>query len=667
MIYLKSLLIGAICFMGLTVRAQQPKNVAQRTFKFGKVEPAEFETKVKGTDSAAAAVILFNVGKGEIDLGPKGWEFVFERHFRVKIFSKTALEFGNLELAFFRADDAETYLDKMEGATYNMEGGKMVMTKIGKESKFTDKQDNNFTIKKFALPNVKEGSIIEFKYTVKSDFFGSLMPWHFQNNIPTLYSEYDVRLPPFFKYRVTQNGDIKPAPKKEYIKRNFISFYANIIDATVVRSLYTAENIPALKTESYITSMDDYISKIEFDLNTIDLAGSSFLDNTRSWPKVVTSLEKNPYFGGYVNKRDYIKTLLKQIIKDGVPKDTLPHLIFEYVKNNIKWSEYNSYLTSDPDPKKIFEKKLGNSADINLAMLAMFKEAKLEAWPILISTRSNGKHPGTPSTNKFNNLVIDVKLGERHIFFDATSKNHTADLIAFDDLNHVGFKVDFDKKSGEWVNTEEGRISKRNVSYILTLDKENHLQGKLFLLSTDYNALDRRNQYISANSESEFLKKYKVDKPGLGIKDYKAENMNNPAEPLSESMDIQIDDAIEEGGNLLYFTPLLFDRIKDNPFKLENRQFPVDFGHPREDTYKFIIEVPAEYKLEKLPSDEKISLLDDGASFTFTTKQDGNKFVLTSKVAFNKAVYSPAEYRLLKTLYTKIVSKHAEQIVIKKL
>ncbi|MGY4384431.1 hypothetical protein ACVWYN_001457 [Pedobacter sp. UYP24] len=667
MINLKSMLFGLFILTGLSAVAQQNNQVAKRTFKFGKIEPSEFETKVKGVDSAAAAVILFDVGKGHFEFGSKGLEFVFERHIRYKIFSKLGYEFANMQLRFYSTDDAEVYLDDMEGATYNMEGGKMVVSNIGKQSKFTEKQDNNFTVKKFALPNVKEGCIIEFKYTTKSNFYQMLTPWYFETSIPTLYSEYDVRIPPFAKYRVTQNGAYKPSPKKEYIKQNFISYYMNMIDAPVGKSVYIAENIPALKTENYVTSMEDYISKVEFDLNSFDFEGSSILKNIRSWPQIVTSLEKHPYFGGYVNKRDYLKTLLKQIVKDGMPKDTIPFLIFDYVKKNIKWNEQNSFITSESDPKKIFEKKLGNAADINLAMLALFKEAKLEAWPILISTRSNGKHPGTPSTAKFNSLVIDVKLGERHIFFDATSKNHTADIIAFDDLNHVGFKVDMDKKSGEWINTEEGKISKKNVSYVLTLNKENKLEGKLFLLSTDYVALNRRNDFIASNNMDDFLKKYKSDKPGLGIKEYVAENMDNPAEPLSESMDVVIDDAVEEGGNLLYFTPLLFERMKDNPFKLEDRQFPVDFGHPREETYKFIIDVPADYQLDKLPTNENFSLMDNSATFAFTTKKDGNKFVLTSKISLNKSVYSPTEYRLLKTMYTKIISKQAEQIVIKKI
>lgn len=663
---LKSVLLGFICLMGLSVNAQQNKGVAQRTFKYGKIDPSEFETKVTGVDSAAAAVVLFDVGKGQFELGSKGFEFVFERHVRYKIFSKTAYDLANLELRFFRADDAETYLADMDGATYNMEGDKMVVSKIGKESKFTEKQDNNFTVKKFALPNVREGSIIEFRYKIKSDFYQTLTPWYFQTNIPVLYSEYDVRMPPFFRYRVMQKGDFRPSAKREYEKQNFISHYANIIGETVVRSTYIAENIPALKTENYITSMEDYVSKLEFDLNSFAVPGKSTLDYIKSWPKIVAGLAKHPYFGGYVDKRDYIKTLLKEIVKDNTPKDTVPYLIFNYVKNNLKWNEQNSYITSESDPKKIFEKKMGNAADINLAMFALFKEAKLEAWPIMLSTRSNGKHPGTPTTAKFNNLVIDVKLGERHIFFDATSKNHTADIIAFDDLNHVGLKVDLDKKSGEWVNTEESKISKEEVSYVLKLNKDNKLEGKLFLLSTDYAALNRRNSFLTFNSEEEFVNSYKNDKPGLGIKDYKMENMDNPGEPLIESMDVQIEDVVEEAGNLLYFTPLLFERLKANPFKLENRKFPVDFGHPREETYKFIIEVPAEYQLEKLPGNENLYFLDNTAGFNFTVKQDGNKFVLTSKISLYKSVYTPDEYRMLKLMYNKIVSKQAEQIVIKK-
>ena len=77
----------------------------------------------------------------------------------------------------------------------------MVETKLDvKEAVFKDKIDKNRTIKKFTFPNIKEGSIIEYEYKLKSDFIFNLQPWDFQGEYPRLWSEYNVSMPEFYYY-----------------------------------------------------------------------------------------------------------------------------------------------------------------------------------------------------------------------------------------------------------------------------------------------------------------------------------------------------------------------------------------------------------------------------------------------------------------------------------
>ena len=642
------------------------KEVAQRIFKYGKITPEEFETKVSGADSAASAVVLFDVGKAIFELGGRKASFVYvlERHIRYKIISKAGYDFANLEIPLFNVGENESYLDDMEGATYNMENGKVVISKISKSSKFTEKRDKNFTIKKFALPNVKEGSIIEFKYKIKSDFLGTLS-WHFQKDIPTLYSEYDVSIPQFLKYNMNQSGLIKAASKRELGQQNMASYYgAGIVQ--IARTQFRIENVPALTLEKYVPTMDEYISKVDFELTSIKMPNQSFMDYMMTWPKIIAKLRGYNNFGGFLAPSDFVKTTVAKIVKPDTKPDSIAFLIFDYVKNNIKWNNQTGIYGSSISAQQVFEKKTGNSADINLSLLALFNEAKVEASPIILSTRGNGKHPKYPILTKFDNVVIDVKIGERHIFFDATNKNHTPDIVAFQNLNHEGYRVDFKTNTGSWINTDEFKISKKNVSGYLALDKENKLTGKLQMFSTDYTALERRNRYLNSLNEAEYLKSFKGDKPGLGISEYKTENIDNPNESFGESMDVIIEDNVEEAGNLVYFMPLLFERTKENPFKIDDRKYPVDFGHPNEEVYRLTIEIPKGYTFDKLPQNEKISLLEDAAAFSFVVIQEENKISVVSRISFKKSVYSVQEYHDLKELFNHIVRKQSEQIVVKK-
>jgi hypothetical protein len=662
------LLLSGIFFLASLCSYAQNKPVTPKTFKYGKIDPKEFDTKVAGIDSAASAVALFDVGKGWFELSPKtnGFVYVFERHTRYKIINKSGYDLANLEIQFYRNNGYETSLDYMDAATYNMEGGKMVVSKINKEAKFSEKQDKNFTMKKFTLPNVKEGAIIEYKYRTKSDFVFTLSPWYFQKEIPVLYSSLEIRIPEYYTYKTTGGGFIHLNPRNEVLNQTFI-LGKDQLNTTVNQTTYIAENVPALKTERFITTLRDYVSKVEFELSATRFPGAMYQEHTSSWPKIVKMLKENEKFGSFTDKRSYNKNLVQQLVKGEKNPDSIVKILFNHVKNNVKWDDDNGKYATVSNPKAVFEKKSGNSADINLSLYSLLNETDIKVFPVLLSTRSNGAHPGFPMLTQFDNVIIAVQIGEKYQLLDATDKNHTPGLISYDNLNHEGFRVDMAAENGEWMSLEENKISRKNITYSLVLDAENKLSGKLFLSFTNYEGLEHRDSYQAAANEEEYLKKYKGDKPGLSVKNYQVTNLNIVEEPLAEVMDVLIEDNVEEAGNLVYLSPLLFDRTKENPFKLEERKFPVDFGYPTEENYRITIDFPTGYQLDKMPKNEKVVLPDESASFTFMTATEANKLLLSSKITIKKAFYTPEEYQDLKELFKNIVRKQAEQIVFKKI
>ncbi|EDM36588.1 hypothetical protein PBAL39_25010 [Pedobacter sp. BAL39] len=661
-------LVLCLLFIATLSSYAQKKESIVKMFKYGKIEPSEFETKVSGTDSAAAAVALFDVGTGWFEISPKTQDFVyvFERHTRYKVINKTGYDVANLEIQLYRQSGGESTLEYMDGAAYNMENGKMVVSKINKDAKFSEKQDKNYTLKKFTLPNVKEGTIVEFKYKMKSDFTFTLRPWYFQKEIPVLYSQYSVKIPEYLTYKSTPGGFIYLNPTQEMVNDNFY-YNGQRFDFSAKKIQYIAENVPGLKDEMFVTTMDDYVSKIEFELNATKYPGQAYKTFTSTWPEIVGLLQEDENFGTFTNKHGFNKTLLQTIVKNEKNPDSILNLVFKYVKNNIKWNGQESKYTSTTTPKNIFDKKSGNSADINLTVYALLREAGITVNPVLISTRSNGQHPGFPMITKFDNVILQAKMGEKTVLLDATDKNHTPGLISYSNLNHAGFKIDLDAKNGGWISLDDEVLSRKAITYNLLLDEEHKLSGKLFISSSNYEGLRRRNSYQAEATEAEFLKTYKSDKPGLSIKNYSVLNMDNPGEPLVESMDVDIEENIEEAGDLTYFTPLLFERTKENPFKLDERQFPVDFAYPFEETYRISVEYPKGYQIDKMPKSERMILPDNIASFTFIFAAEDGRMVLSSKITVPKAVYSAEEYHGLKELFMNIVRKQSEQIVLKKI
>src|SRR5690606_2379522 len=141
--------------------------------KFGKVTIKELQNQVYNIDSQARAVVLQDVGVASIEGNSKGWfSIVLKRHKIVHILKQSGYSLANVEVPLYRnSNNDEERISNIKAITYNIENGKLVQTKMDKTNLFTEKVSKTRILKKFTIPNVKEGSIIEYQYEVNSEFF----------------------------------------------------------------------------------------------------------------------------------------------------------------------------------------------------------------------------------------------------------------------------------------------------------------------------------------------------------------------------------------------------------------------------------------------------------------------------------------------------------------
>lgn len=650
-------LMGILC-LSLNVYAQK------KEFKFGKITTEDFNVKPFGQDSAAAAVKIFDVGDCYFEYISNRFEYVFERHVRYKILNKNAYDLADFQIALYRsASDAKEDLLRMEAATYNLEGEKTIITKLGKESKFTEEFNKNYQIKKYTLGNVKEGSIIEYKYTIRSPFTFQLRGWSFQSSYPTLYTEYNVKTPEYLIYKPSFSGYYKINQTK---RETTSAHYVTGLISNANYNQYVMENVPAMKTEPFITTMDDYITSIDFELMATRYPNDIYRDHTGSWPKIIKGLAEDENFGSFIKRNSIAKTLLPTIIKTETDTLKIANLIYNYIKSNLKWNDRHRLYSSETNPKNILEKKTGSSADINLLLLILLKEAKIDANPVLVSTRSNGLHPGLPMISKFNSVLVSTKIGGKDLILDATNADHFMGMVSYENLNHQGFSIDLKSQTGAWIMTEPIYGDEKVHNFSLTLDKENKLKGTMIQYYKGYGALSLRRKYRSNASETEFIKNVKKDKQGLEIDSYKINNLDNFDEILNEELTVTIEDNVEEAGNLVYLNPLLYERTKENFFKHETRNFPVDFAYPMKESIRTTINFPDDYEIDKLPKGGVFKLPDNKGSFTISFLSQDKLVLVRSVIEINKTVFSPEEYFEIKELFKVIVERQAEQIVFKK-
>ncbi len=672
----KILYIAILAILSSQLKAQVASDYDK--LKFGKIEPSDFDAKPFGKDSAATAVILFDVASLDFGINDRGrWAYTLERHKRIKILKKEGSQYGNFEIVIFQNSNYKEILGSIKTASYNLVDGKVKQSKSSKDEKFKDQFNEDYTNYKYTVSDVQEGTIIEIQYKIQSDVIFTLRDWYFQSEIPTIWSEFTFALPEYFDYKlnfqVMHPVELESDETKPILITGLVgSSSTHQSDAVRLNCMsrvrkWTSKNIPAFKNEAYITTEDDYLTKLGFEIQSTRFPGDTHHNYSTTWEKVIEGYKEAGRFGDFIKPNNYSKKLVATIISEGDKSFDKADKIFKYVKNNVKWNEKNGDYSVASSPKAVIEDKVGNIGDINLTLLSLLKSADLNAQPVILSTRSNGKHPGYPMASKFNYVVVKLTVDTTSYLLDASNINNAPDLINPNALNHHGFVVDLDQKTGKWMSTDPKDFSSTLSTFSITFDKDLKLKVGSFSKKTNYDGLNFRHKYQSFSTEAEYLKDYASNKNGLKIINYNASEVKNPELPIVEKIDYEVTDYIEEAGNLVYFNPLMYERYKENPFKEEVRNFPVDFSYPRLESFRIVITIPEGYTLDKLPESINYMLQDNSASFLYTCIQSDKQVLISCRISFNKNVFSPESYPDLKELFKHIVAKQNQPLVLKKI
>jgi hypothetical protein len=651
--------------------------------KFGKVEMADLDMQSYAKDTSAEAVVLGDYGQSYFRYGQDGFEIVHERHVRIKILKKSGYDYATAKIPFYRPGGSrEEKVINLQGYTYNKEGGKIVKEKLTKEAVFEEKKTANWYLKNFTLPNVKEGSVVEYSYTINSDFLFNLREWEFQNTIPVAWSEYRVTIPEYFKYRLLSSG-YEPFHIYEH-GRKAISFSIRVegytqrtssygssgrvassyeqVDAQAVTYRWATKDVPALRSEPYITTMQDYISKIEFELSSIKYPNQLEKPYTSDWAAVNELLLKDDNFGLQLNRTGFAKEVVAAAKeKAGTPAEQIA-IIYEYVRKSMKWNGSSSIYAQST--KKAYENHTGNAAEINLMLVAMLQEAGLNANPLILSTREHGRVLESYTLlSKFNYVIAHVNLDGKDVLLDATEPLLGPNVLPTRCLNGQGRLIS--KQEGRWVQLQSPERMSLMTSMRMQLDKEGQLKGDVDMSSSGYGALQVR-KVILTDGQEKYAENLRKTKSSWQIGKLDIKNVDKLNEAVGVSCQVAIAEGASMAGNMIYLKPLLTEAETENPFKNDTRKFPVDFATPIERTFVASYTIPEGYVVEEIPKGIIIDLPEGGGRFSFMTAKNGNTIQITSRISIRKSLYLPDEYHHLKEFYHQIVSKHAEQIVLKK-
>ncbi|MTH16899.1 DUF3857 domain-containing protein [Flavobacterium sp. LC2016-01] len=638
--------------------------VTAQNYELGKVTIAELEEKSNPKDTAAPAAILFKKGRTFFTYTEgKGIISNNVYEFRIKIYKKEGLSWANQEVSYYVGYDNlnDDTVNFSNAATYNLENGKIIKTKLASEGNFKNKINKYWNQASITLPNVKVGSVLEFKYVLKSENIVRLPDFDFQYDIPVNYFEYQTEIPEFFIYKSLLVGNLKVETKAEVV----LSSQVFAVGYKQINSFYSSKDIPALNDEKFVDNISNYKGSIQNELEKERYPEKPAVNYTKTWEGVATSIYKSKDFGDELKQKDYFSEDLKKITQTTESKKERLNLIFKFVQNRMNWNGQRSYFV-DKGVKKAYEEKSGNIAEINFILISMLKNAGIETDPVLVSTVENGV-PVFPNRTVFNYVIGAAEIDGERILLDATNKFTEPNILPLNVLNWRGRLIKQDGSSQE-IDLIPKNASKDSYTIIASINPVlGELEGKLRIKKTDYEAL-RFRQINATVNENSYLEKLENDLGNIEITDYKIENKNvNFSKPVQEEFNFKAKNAYDFIGGKIYLRPILFFTDLTNPFKQEKRQMPIYFGFPGQDTYNVFLDIPDGFVVESLPKPMKMVTENRDVTYTMNMISEERKIHIQVVKEINKYIFASDEYNMLKDFFQNMVASQNEKIVLKRI
>ena len=667
-----------LAFLSISVIAQS------KEMKFGRVSIEEIGENEHHFGKDIEAAILYKKERLVYNFKPeKGFNYSRKVHYRIKIYKKSGLSWSTITVPLYNNGALNQKIYGVEGFTFNLLGNEIVKDKLKKDGVFIQNVNKYEDKVSITLPNVKEGSVIDLEYEIASDFVGSIAPFTIQYGIPVNQVDIKVKIPEYFNYKKNTRGfypvEIEESTEKKRVnfqyreERDTKAFLGGGEQSQGIRRgnleyfetdySMVANNIPAFKEEQYTDNIDNYRSAIVFELESTKFPNEGYRMYSQTWGDVANTIYKYDDFGGELSKDKVFRRDIDVLISKYEDKAELAASIYNFVKQHTVWNGYYG-VGCENGFDKTFKDKKGNVADINLMLTAMLRYAGFESNPVLVSTKDHGI-PLFPTTGGFNYVICAIENGSNYILLDATNKMLAVNELPKHAINWYGRLVR-DNGSSISIDLSPKEISTKTIFMNVQLHEDGMVKGSMRTNLTDNLAHDYR-ELNSVKSNDDIKSEKSESLTYTEIVNLEVKNLNTPGLPLIETISFENENGLEPMGDKIYLDPMFFLAIRENPFKMENRKYPIDFVYPKTEKINISLSIPKGYKVEFLPESLAIGLPEGMGGYNFTMKENGSTIQLVSNYKIKTAIFSPNYYSTLKELYNQIVQKQTEKVVLTKI
>lgn len=637
--------ITCLMLLALGAMAQEPET------RWGKISDDQWELFQFPDDPDATALVLFDVGR--VKFNTDG-ELEFHRHRRVKILDEAGYGWGTVFIAYL---DDEERVKKIKGETYiRGADGKVEKHRLNRDDIFEEQVDGETRQQRFTLPALAPGAIIEYEYRIETDNPFLIPDWYFQLGEPVIWTDFEARIPNYITYAFAVRGEQRFAIRE-----------AKEIGGHSMEYRWAKRYVPALREEPFMTTPDDYRARLEAQLSGYFDPNRGMRSFITTWDELSEQLHDLDVFGKHIRPSRQVRRYAEPLVAGLDDPHARMVALYDHLRHEFTWDGTRTFYASEP-ARKVLEAQRGTSGDLVLTLIALLRAADVNAHPVLISTRANGKmQPVYPLLSQFDHVLAYVDLGDARYLLDPTDPLRPWDLLPEAALNELGWIV-FEKDPG-WLRIEEDAMHRRGVNVFARLDADGTLHGTFSFVDDEYSALDLRYRWHDYDDPETFVREVFLPESlheTVVLDSVRVSGYRDEDAVFRTDAHFSLPGYAQVAGDFIYLNPTLVQVLHENPLKNPNRTFPVDMAYRRGQFYRLQLQLPAGYVVEELPEDQRLMLPERKAHFQRRTQAQGTEILLQAQYAISDPIFPPLLYANLRSFFDEVIAAEAEPLVFRR-
>lgn len=634
--------LSALLFFSLAASAE---NELQDDF-FNK----HLHQKKYDLDTNADAIVLYEKKAYSINKG-----LISSEREVIKILKSSASKLGDVQFTVPNNPLHFTSITRITACAYTLEHGRMVKHEMPPSSIRIDKLNIVATIAKFSIPYVAEGSIIDYTVEMRQDAEYSLAEWKIQDKLPKLYSELSLSFLKQMHVTLVKQHTMPFVMFNDSTEmKDSILPEAYIINPQegFTTTKCVRRNVPAIVWEDYVYNPYNYAERIdiEWGWGTWKARNNWFYNDDYSLGNMN---------GNYVGQ---LNPLLKKIDPGNDTTLEAAKKIYCYVRDHFIFKD-DLDMVALRKMEWVLNHKLGNHAELNMALILLLRQQGFNANPVMLS-----KHSGLKLLEncalplRIDCFVTRLKIGDQVYYLDPVDKNYPFGYISPDCYNGFSWVVN---ASGFGIMMHPSEIKERQVVQVKMEQADDHTYLlKVVHMPGTFAAYRMRTGW---EKDSLSMRKYFQDKIAgnalsLSLVSYEVHGLNNPDTSLV--MDYTYKFKLEDQHII---EPSLFNYFAENPFKTLTRHNPVEFPFALDLNYSFSLKVPEGYTIEGLPA-STIYKIDDNNYYRYNISyyDDSRILLLNTKTNLSDTFFDVPDYLSLRSFFEKMTEAQQQSIILKK-